>query len=105
MVRFFLIFLAIQGVLFTAELTRPVQEALIIPFTESIAAVAAWIIHLFDAGTVSDGVIIWDQQSGFAIAIEAGCNGVEATIVLIAAMVAFRSSWKMKMLVHPVRLY
>jgi exosortase H (IPTLxxWG-CTERM-specific) len=30
------------------------------------------------------------------VSIEAGCNGVEATIVLVAAMLAFPSSWAMK---------
>ena len=29
------------------------------------------------------------KDSGFAVSIEAGCNGVEATIVLIAAICAF----------------
>ena len=31
------------------------------------------------------------------MSIEAGCNGVEATIVLIAAMLAFPSPWKHKL--------
>jgi len=35
---------------------------------------------------------------GFAVSIEAGCNGVEATIVLLAAMLAFPAPWKNKLI-------
>jgi exosortase H (IPTLxxWG-CTERM-specific) len=93
MLRFFFIFLVIQGVLFTAELTPPVQQYLVVPFTEGVAAVSAWIILLFDPQVVSQGKVIRDLHSGFAVAIEAGCNGVEATIVLVAALVAFPAPW------------
>ena len=35
--------------------------------------------------------------NGFAVSIEAGCNGVEATIVLLAAILAFPAPWKHKL--------
>jgi exosortase H (IPTLxxWG-CTERM-specific) len=35
-----------------------------------------------------------DPASGFAVSIEAGCNGVEACIVLFAAIVAFPARWR-----------
>ena len=35
--------------------------------------------------------------NGFAVSIEAGCNGVEATIVLVAAILAFPAPWKRKL--------
>ena len=31
---------------------------------------------------------------GFAISIERGCNGVEAVIILVSAMLAFPAPWK-----------
>jgi len=97
MLRFFLIFLVIQGALFAAELSRPVQQAIVIPFTNGIAALSAWLIELFDSGVVAHGNVIRDQPSGFAVAIEAGCNGVEASIVLVAAMLAMPAPWKLKL--------
>ncbi|HIE55524.1 MAG TPA: exosortase H [Chromatiaceae bacterium] len=97
MLRFFLVFLAIQGVLFAAELSRPIQQAIVIPFTNGIAALSAWLIQQFDAGVIAYGKVIRDQQSGFAVAIEAGCNGVEATIVLISAMAAMPAPWRLKL--------
>jgi exosortase H (IPTLxxWG-CTERM-specific) len=76
---------------------QPVQSLAVIPFTEGIAAVSAWLIMLFDANVVSEGIIIRDVTSGFAVAIQAGCNGVEATIVMVAAMLAFPSPWRLKL--------
>lgn len=98
MLRFFLLFLAIQGALFTAELTKPVQHTIVVPFTEAIAAISAWSVKLFDSDVVSQGIVLRNTENGFAVAIQAGCNGVEASIVLVAAMLAFPSPWKMKLL-------
>src|SRR6185369_17371309 len=42
--RFAAIFLAIVVALFAAELTAPVQNALVIPFTEGLAATSAWLL-------------------------------------------------------------
>jgi exosortase H (IPTLxxWG-CTERM-specific) len=98
MIRFFLLFLAIQVSLFTLELLRPVQQAVVIPFTEGVAAVSVWLVTRFDAGVLAQGNVIRDLESGFAVAIEAGCNGVEATIVLLAAMLAFPAPWGHRLL-------
>ncbi|MGB4336235.1 MAG: exosortase H [Chromatiaceae bacterium] len=62
-----------------------------------MAAVSASLVLLFDANVVSEGIVLRDVTNGFAVAIQAGCNGVEATIVLVAAMLAFPSPWKHKL--------
>jgi exosortase H (IPTLxxWG-CTERM-specific) len=98
MLRFFLLFLILQLALFTAELTPPMQQYVVIPFTEGIAAVSAWLVQIFDDRVLSQGIVLRDLDSGFAVAIQAGCNGVEAMIVLIAAIVAFPSPWKHKLI-------
>jgi exosortase H (IPTLxxWG-CTERM-specific) len=97
MLRFFLIFLVIQGVLFTTEMLQSVQKLVVTPFTEGVAALSAWLVLLFDANVVAEGIVLRDITNGFAVAIQAGCNGVEATIVLVAAMLAFPSPWKYKL--------
>lgn len=98
MLRFFLLFLAIQGVLFTAELLAPVQRALIIPWTEAVARVSAALVQSFDPDVLSQGKVLHDRDSGFAVSIEAGCNGVEASIILAAALLAFPAPWKHRLL-------
>jgi exosortase H (IPTLxxWG-CTERM-specific) len=39
-----------------------------------------------------------DAESGFAVAILPGCNGVEASAILLAGMLAFPASWKMRLI-------
>lgn len=97
MFKFFLTFIFLQVVLFAAELTHPAQQYIVIPFTESIAQFSAWIIKIFDPRVVSEGIILQHLDNGFAVAIQAGCNGVEAAIVLFSAILAFPSPWKYKL--------
>lgn len=97
MLRFLLLFLLIQLVLFTAELLQPVQVALVIPWTQFLADLSAWLVTLFDADVVAHGKVLRHAGNGFAVSIEAGCNGVEATIVLLAAILAFPAPWKHKL--------
>ena len=84
--------------LFVAELSNPVQKAFIVPFTEAIAQLSASLIHFFDKQVIFRGVEIIDSVTGFAVSIQAGCNGVEASLVLIAAILAFPASWKAKLI-------
>ncbi len=42
------------------------------------------------------GKVIRDVESGFAVSIEPGCNGVEAVIILFAAIFAFPAPLKNK---------
>jgi exosortase H (IPTLxxWG-CTERM-specific) len=98
MLRFALIFGVVLLGLFTLELTPFGQRWIVVPFTETVAAVSAWLVQTFDADVFAYGKVLQDRETGFAVSIEAGCNGVEATIILVAAMVAFPSTWKAKLL-------
>lgn len=98
MTRFFLIFLLLVVGFFAVELTSPVQNALVIPFTSGVASVSVILMQLWDDQVLSHGKIIWDSLSGFSVSIEAGCNGVEASIVLIAAMLAYPAPWRERLL-------
>ncbi len=98
MIKFLIYFTITQIILFTLELTNFAQDNFIIPFTETLATVSARTMQLFDDRVVSDGIVIRNIDNGFAIAIQAGCNGVEALIVFAAAIIAFPSPWKFKSL-------
>jgi len=98
MIRFFIIFLVLLVSLFTIEVLRPVQEHVILPFTSGLAWVSVNLIELFDSGVTSAGKVIRDLESGFAVSIEPGCNGVEALIILFAAMFAFPAPLKNKLI-------
>lgn len=98
MVRFFVTFVVIQIVLFSLDLFEPVRHGFIQPFTELLARASAALVTLFDARVHAEGVILRSLDNGFAVSIQPGCNGIEASIVLIAAMLAFPSTWKHKLI-------
>jgi exosortase H (IPTLxxWG-CTERM-specific) len=96
MIRFFVLFLVIQAVLFGLELTSPAQQYFVEPWTHGLAVFSSQLVAFFDPQVSAQGKVLQSLSNGFAVSIEAGCNGVEATIVLLAAMLAFPSSWKAK---------
>src|SRR5258705_12550917 len=98
MVSFFLWFLGLPATLFGLELTPWVQSWFVVPWTNTLAAISAGIVKLFDPQVLSQGKVLQSASNGFAVSIEAGCNGVEATIVLVAAILAFPAAWKRKLL-------
>ena len=79
--------------LFTVEMLVPVQTHVIVPFTELLARISVALVLPFDDSVIAFGKVLQFTDTGFAVSIEAGCNGVEATIVLIAAVVAFPAPW------------
>ena len=98
MLRFVMTFLLILIALFTVEMLNPVQEHVITPFTSLLAHLSAVLILPFDNSVIAYGKVLQFKDSGFAVSIEAGCNGVEATIVLIAAICAFPGSWRARLI-------
>jgi len=94
MIRFFVLFVVLLALLFGVELTPWAQQWFVQPWTATLARVSATLVTGFDPGVVSAGKVLRSTSNGFAVSIEAGCNGVEATIVLIAAMLAFPAPWK-----------
>lgn len=91
-IRFVLILLA----LFAFELTPPGQ-ALVKPWTAFVASASSSAIRAFDGDAESSGVVLRSRATGFAISIEAGCNGVEALLVLVAAMLAWPTGWRQRL--------
>ncbi len=97
MFKFFIIFIIIQLALFSGEQLVFAQNHFIIPFTELIAKISAFLIQSFDDKVISQGIVLSHVENNFSVAIQSGCNGIEAVIVLIAAMLAFPTSWQLKL--------
>ena len=98
MTRYLFVFAALMVALFVFQLSPWGQEYLVLPFTGLIAQLSAWFLQLWDPQVLAHGKIIWNAENQFAMSIEAGCNGVEAGIILISAMLAFPAHWKDKVL-------
>ncbi|MBK6960462.1 MAG: exosortase H [Gammaproteobacteria bacterium] len=89
MLRFLILFMVILTTLFTVEMLAPVQQAVVLPWTGLLADLSGWLMQLFDNEVAVNGKIIRSTTSSFGVSIEPGCNGVEAMIVLLAAIIAF----------------
>ena len=97
MLKFALLFIVYLVVLFLLELLAPVDRALIQPWTAFLAHVGGVVMRLVDSSVSVYGNVIAGGSSGFAIAIERGCNGIEAVIILVAAMLAYPATWRQRL--------
>lgn len=97
MLRFFLLFIFIQLSLFGVNMLNWVQQHLVLPWTALLARICAALVTWFDSGAAAQGKVLWNTASGFGVSIEPGCNGIEACIVLFAALMAFPSTWRHKL--------
>jgi len=93
---FFPKFIVLLLVLFFIELLSITQQNIILPWTEFLANLSSALVRFFDSNAVAQGILLRDSVSGFAVSIQPGCNGIEAAIVLIAAMAAFPATIKQK---------
>lgn len=98
MIRFFVLFTVLLVGLFTLEILQPAEKYVILPFTSLIADVSVWVIQLFDDNVVALSNVIRDKTTGFGVRIERGCNGVEALIILFAAIFAFPAPLRHKLI-------
>jgi len=98
MLRFFILFVLILVTLFGMESLQPVQQFVVLPWTALLAKACVALVSLFDSSAMAQGKVLWNATTGFGVSIEPGCNGVEAFVVLCAAMVAFPADWKHKLI-------
>lgn len=96
MKRFATLFVVTLLGLFAFELTPPGQ-AIVQPWTDLVARASTAVIRAFDGDAQSMGKMVYSAKTGFAMTIEAGCNGVEAMLVLLAGIIAWPAPWKHKL--------
>ncbi|HXH04675.1 MAG TPA: exosortase H [Candidatus Competibacteraceae bacterium] len=93
--RYFVLFGVILLLGYISVYLPPVREHLVGPFTAGITQVAGALIALC-------GGQVWVSSNtlaipGFAVQVLDMCNGVEATLVLWSAMLAFPAPWRYKL--------
>lgn len=95
--RFLLLFAVIFGICYFLFGVAPgVRSGLIKPYTEFLARAVAAIINLFGAGAWAEGALV--RSPRFSINIAMGCDGVEASSLFLAGVLAFPTSWRAKMI-------
>lgn len=98
MLRFFLTFVVLQLSLFGINMLGVVQQHVILPWTALLARACVALVTLFDSTAAAAGKVLWNTVTGFGVSIEPGCNGIEACIVLFAAVMAFPAAWRHKLI-------
>lgn len=98
MARFLILFVVFIAVLMFVQLLPVVDAHVITPFSGVLADVSAFLIKLFDDNVSTSGKVIRSTINGFAVSVERGCNGIEALLILFAAIFAFPAPLKHKLI-------
>jgi exosortase H (IPTLxxWG-CTERM-specific) len=92
--RFVLIFVCSLLIGFGVLVTPQVQSV-DGKFSRALVSVSHELIRIGGGHATRNGAIL-RSPGGFAVEMRDGCNAVNVTILLCAAVLAFPSSWKMK---------
>ena len=94
--KFLLKFFGFILLFFALSAPKPLNDALIEPFTAFVAQLGGLVCSLFEPGTRTIGTVISSPR--FSVNIRNGCNGLEASFLFGAAVLAFPARWKTRLL-------
>jgi exosortase H (IPTLxxWG-CTERM-specific) len=89
-------FVAALLILYAVIALNQVNDAVIVPFTEIVARGSAVLLRGIEGGVTTQGTVM--LSSRFALDVRNGCNGVEATILLVAAILAFPATLRSRII-------
>ncbi|MFL6289343.1 MAG: exosortase H [Thermoanaerobaculia bacterium] len=92
---FLILFAVLLGGSFTLVSLNWVNDHVIEPFTGGIARLSGATLALLGQDVRMQGTII--RGSRFAVNIRNGCNGVEAMLIFLAAVLAFPAPWRARL--------
>lgn len=78
-------------------LEAPPVAAAVAAFTKSLVTVSGGLIHFFGGKAIVAGAILLSPVDGFGVKVENGCNAVNVTILLWAAVLTYPAPWLDKM--------
>jgi exosortase H (IPTLxxWG-CTERM-specific) len=93
-VRFVVLFLVLVAVMFTVLALRPVNDAVVVPFTALVARLSGAVLGLLGENITVAGCDL--RSPRFAVTIYNGCNGVITSLIFVAAVLAFPASLRSK---------
>lgn len=93
---FLVLFVVLLAGSFTLISLNWVNDHVIEPFTGGIAKVSGATLDLLGQDVRMQGTIIRGRK--FAVNIRNGCNGVEAMLIFLAAVLAFPAPWRARLL-------
>jgi len=95
-ITFLAVFLVLLGGSFTLISVQWVNDHVIEPFTAGIARVSGAVLDTMGQSVTMQGTVI--RNARFAVNIRNGCNGVEAMLIFLAAVLAFPATWRSRLL-------
>ena len=98
MKKYALIYFVILAALFGLETTPWAQSFTVGNWTQFLADFSGGLMQKFDDRVVVQGSDIRNNLTGYAVSIKSGCNGVEAAMILGAAILAYPAPWLKKVL-------
>ena len=82
--------------LYAVVALNQVNDRVIVPFTEVVTRGATGLLSIFESGVWAVGTVM--RSSQFALDVRNGCNGVEAVILLAAAIFAFPATLRSRLI-------
>lgn len=95
-ILFLVKFLGLLALFFLVVAPRPMNDAVVEPFTAAVAHAGGFACRLFGEKTVMVGTTIASPR--FSVNIRNGCNGLETIFIFTAAVLAFPARWKVRLL-------
>jgi exosortase H (IPTLxxWG-CTERM-specific) len=89
---YFCVCLLVGFILLFTPFTQPAVNG----FSHGVVVIAAWLIRLFGGHAEAHADLMQNPYSPFGIRMANGCNGINVTVILWAAVIAFPASWKQK---------
>jgi exosortase H (IPTLxxWG-CTERM-specific) len=93
--QFLILFVVLLGGGFTLISLNWVNDRVIEPFTGEIAKASGVVLGAIGQPVQREGTVL--RNARFAVNIRNGCNGVEAMLIFLAAVLAFPASWKSRL--------
>jgi len=94
-ITFLALFVVLLGGSFTLISVNWVNDHVIEPFTGGVAHLSGAALNLLGQHVALRGTVI--QGPHFAVNIRNGCNGIEAMLIFLAAVLAFPAPWRWRL--------
>jgi exosortase H (IPTLxxWG-CTERM-specific) len=94
--RFLATFLLVLGGSFVLLSWNPVNDGVVEPFTGGVARASGVALRLVGEDIERSGTVL--RTPTFAVNIRNGCNGVEAMVILLAAILAYPAPWRARLI-------
>jgi exosortase H (IPTLxxWG-CTERM-specific) len=92
--RFLILFFAILAAAFTVLALQPVNDRVVVPYTSVVARMSGAALASLGEDITVVGCDL--RSPRFSVAIYNGCNGLITSLIFVAGVLAFPSTWRAK---------